>query len=104
MSRGHHPSSKEAFMKATLSVVSIAALMFMCGCGRQPAAAVPELGDRVLTVDEFLAQPDLRGKVSALCRNDPGRIGLTPNCVNVRRADHIASMGTSDNLHLDLTH
>jgi hypothetical protein len=57
----------------------------------------------VLTVDEFLAQPDLRGRVSALCRNDPGRMGATPNCVNVRRADHIASMGTADTLRLDLS-
>ena len=89
-------------MKATLSIVSIAVLM--CGCGRGPAAAIQELGDRVLTVDEFLAQPELRGKVSARCRNDPGRLGCTPNCVNVRRADHVASMGTAYKLHLDLTH
>ena len=88
-------------MKATLAIVSIA--VFMCGCGREPAGTIPELGDRVLTVDEFLARPELRDKVSALCRNDPGRMGLTPNCVNVRRADHIASMGTADKLHLDLT-
>lgn len=89
-------------MKAALAIVSIA--VFMCGCGRESAGAIPELGDRVLTVDEFLAQPALRGKVSALCRNDPGQLGLTPNCVNVRRADHIASMGTADKLHLDLSH
>jgi hypothetical protein len=89
-------------MKATLSIVSIAVLM--CGCGREPALSIPELGNRVLTVDEFLARPELRGKVSALCRNDPGRMGLTPNCVNVRRAEHLASMGTADKLHLDLSH
>ncbi|MFS2213985.1 EexN family lipoprotein [Telluria sp. Tellsp104] len=89
-------------MKATLAIVSIA--VFMCGCGREPAGAIPGLGNRVLTVDEFLAQPALRDKVSALCRNDPGRMGLTPNCVNVRRADHIASMGTADKLHLDLAY
>lgn len=89
-------------MKSTLFAVSMAALMF--GCGREPAMAIPELGDRVLTVDEFLAQPDLRNKVGALCRNDPGRTGATPNCVNVRRADHIASMGTADKLRLHLAH
>jgi hypothetical protein len=89
-------------MKTTLSIVFVAVLM--CGCGREPATAIPELGNRVLTVDEFLAQPVLRDKVSALCRNDPGRMGLNPNCVNVRRADHIASMGTADKLHLDLIH
>lgn len=89
-------------MKSTLSIVSVAALML--GCGREAAEAIPGLGNRVLTVDEFLAQPDLRNKVSAFCRNDPGRVGMTPNCVNVRRADHIASMGTSDKLHIDLPH
>ena len=88
-------------MKSTLSIVSMAVLMF--GCGREATMAIPELGDRVLTVDEFLAQPDLRNKVSALCRNDPGRMGATPNCVNARRADHIASMGTPGKLRLDLT-
>jgi hypothetical protein len=88
-------------MKSTLFAVSTAVLVL--GCGREPAKAIPELGDRVLTVDEFLAQPDLRGRVSALCRNDPGRMGATPNCVNVRRADHIASMGTADTLRLDLS-
>jgi hypothetical protein len=89
-------------MKSTLSVVSMAVLML--GCGREAAEAIPGLGNRVLTVDEFLAQPDLRNKVSAFCRNDPGRAGLTSNCVNVRKADHIASMGTSDKLHIDLSH
>lgn len=89
-------------MKAALSIVSIAILM--CGCGREPAASIPELGNRVLTVDEFLARPELRDKVSTLCRNDPGRMRLTPNCVNVRRAEHLASMGTADKLHLDLSH
>jgi hypothetical protein len=88
-------------MKSTLSIVSMTVLML--GCGREAAVTIPELGNRVLTVDEFLAQPDLRDKVSAFCRNDPGRAVLTPNCVNVRRADHIASMGTSDKLHIDLT-
>ncbi|WP_440963965.1 EexN family lipoprotein [Massilia sp. GER05] len=88
-------------MKSILFAISMAVLML--GCGREPAVAIPELGDRVLTVDEFVARPDLRNKVSALCRNDPGRMGATPNCVNVRRADHIASMGTADKLRLDLT-
>jgi hypothetical protein len=89
-------------MKSALSIVSMAILLY--GCGREAAEAIPGLGNRVLTVDEFLAQPDLRNRMSAFCRNDPGRTGLTPNCVNVRRADHIASMGTSDKLHIDLPH
>lgn len=73
------------------------------GCTRDAVTVVPELGDRVLTVDEYLAQPYLRKKVVAACHNDPGRLGLTPNCVNVRRADHIASMGDASKLRIDLS-
>jgi len=87
-------------MKLILSIVF--ATTFLSGCSRDTGTAIPELADRVLTVDEFLAQPELRKKVSAHCHNDPGRTGMTPNCVNVRRADHIASMGTADRLHIDL--
>lgn len=87
-------------MKLILSIVF--ATTVLSGCSRESGTAIPELGDRVLTVDEFLAQPELRKKVTAYCHNDPGRTGLTPNCVNVRRADHIASMGTADSLHIDL--
>jgi hypothetical protein len=87
-------------MKLILSIVFAAT--FLSGCSRESSAAIPELGDRVLTVDEFLAQPELRKKVSAYCHNDPGRTGMTSNCVNVRRADHIASMGTADSLRIDM--
>lgn len=77
--------------------------LFVAACSREAAQSIPKLGDRTLTVDEFLAQPDLRKQVSAFCHNDPGRLGLTPNCVNVRRADHLASMGTAASLHIDLS-
>lgn len=87
-------------MKNFLSLVL--AIAFLNGCSREAATAPPGHGDRVFTVDEFLAQPELRRKISTWCHNDPGRTGLTPNCVNVRRADHIASMGTADSLHIDM--
>jgi hypothetical protein len=87
-------------MKSVLFIVFT--ITILNGCSRKSGTAIPELGERVLTVDEFLAQPELRKKVSAYCHNDPGRTGLTPNCVNVRRADHIASMGTADSLRIDM--
>jgi outer membrane murein-binding lipoprotein Lpp len=89
-------------MKLILSL--IAASLILGGCIREANTSVPGLGSRVLTVDEFVAQPDLRNKVSAVCANDPGRMGMTANCVNVRRADHIASMGTAASLRIDLSH
>lgn len=66
----------------------------LTGCFKvEPAAVVPAV-DRVYTVEEFIAQPELRKKVSAACGNDPGELGQAPNCINVRRADRIASAGS----------
>jgi len=67
--------------------------LVLAGCVKnEPEAVVP--AERTYTVDEFLAQPDLRKKISAVCSNDPGRIGQEPNCINVKRADRIASAGS----------
>lgn len=66
----------------------------LTGCFKvEPATTAPS-ADRVYTVDEFVAQPDLRKKVGALCGNDPARLGQAPNCINVRRADRIATAGS----------
>jgi len=35
----------------------------------------------------FAAHPQERGQALAACRNDPGRLGETPNCVNALQAD-----------------
>lgn len=68
--------------------------LLLTGCFKvEPATAVSTV-DRVYTVDEFVAQPDLRKRVSAVCGNDPARLGQDPNCLNVRRADRIASAGS----------
>jgi hypothetical protein len=88
-------------MKPTLSLILAGVLLG--GCGRETGTTIPAISERVLTVDEYLAQPVLRKKVSTVCHNDPGRLGLTPNCVNVRRADHIASMGSASSLRIDLS-
>lgn len=61
-----------------------------CGCKRE-VTLVP--ADRVYTVDEYLAQPELRRKVSAVCGNDPGRTGTDPNCINVLRAERVGAAG-----------
>lgn len=67
--------------------------LLLSGCSNgELAATVPE-ASRVLTVNEFLARPDLREKIGAVCSNDPGRTMLDANCTNVRRADHIAMAG-----------
>lgn len=81
--------------------ILVAALL--AACTREATSIIPELGNRVLTVDEYLAQPDLRQKVGLVCHNDPGRLGFTPNCVNARRAEHLASMGTGSGIRIDLS-
>jgi hypothetical protein len=82
-----------------VNAVVLAAVACMgSGCMKQGAgSAVAEVAsDRVLTVDEYLKQPDLRKKVFAACANDPGRKGDDPNCVNATRAERIASAGSGN--------
>jgi hypothetical protein len=66
----------------------------LSGCTNSDSTAPASVAERTYTVNEFLAQPDLRKRVGSACSNDPGRMALEPNCVNVRRADHVASAGT----------
>lgn len=68
--------------------------MALSGCSKGDPTAAAAVVHRTYTVNEFLAQPDLRKRVSSACSKDPGRMALEPNCVNVRRADHLASAGT----------
>lgn len=81
----------------TINLVLLAALGCTSGaCTKQGAAPVVAgaVENRVLTVDEYLKQPDLRKKVFAVCANDPGRKGDDANCINALRAERIASAGT----------
>lgn len=72
--------------------------LLLTGCFKvEPQTAVSTV-DRVYTVDEFVAQPALRAMVSTICGNDPGQLGQDPNCLNVRRADRIASAGSVANM------
>lgn len=74
-------------------IIALATSILLAGCRDGNSATSVTGTNRVYTVDEFVAQPELRKKVSASCSNDPGRTGLDLNCVNVRRADHVASFG-----------
>jgi hypothetical protein len=59
-----------------------------------PSIVAPQI-DRVYTVKEFLALPELRKKFFEMCANDPGQTERDPNCINVLSAERIASAGTS---------
>lgn len=70
-------------------------LLILSGCGREDLSSSAVASDRVYTVDDFLAEPELRKKFMSLCASDPGRTESHPNCVNVISAERIASAGTT---------
>ena len=75
-----------------LATIFLLLPLAVAGCKRD-VSLVP--AERIYTVEEYLAQPELRKKISAVCSNDPGRTGQDPNCINVQRADRVASAGSS---------
>lgn len=65
----------------------------LAACSGNHVTQVPDL-NRVMTVQEFVADAPLREKVGAFCANNPAQTALDPNCVNVRQAIAITSAGT----------
>ena len=76
-----------------MKTMIIAIACTLAACSANNVTQVPDL-KRVVTVQEFLADAPLRGKVGAFCANNPGLTGLDPNCINARQAIAIASVGT----------
>ena len=46
------------------------------------------------TVSDYRADAALRREVFGRCRNDPGGLGQTPDCVNAREAERLESRGS----------
>ena len=46
------------------------------------------------TVEEYAQAPELRREELARCSNDPGTLERSSDCVNVREAEEIASVGS----------
>jgi hypothetical protein len=65
-------------MRAVLITLSLAAGLALAAC--QPAAIVHDKA-------YFASHPVERAQSLAACRNDAGRLGGTPNCVNAIQAD-----------------
>lgn len=82
------------FQHTTATVVLAMLACVGSGCSKESTAGKAALESRVLTVDEYLQQPQLRKKLFAECANDPGRKADDPNCVNAVRAERIAVAGT----------
>ena len=65
-------------MRAVLIVLSLTAGLALAAC--QPAVIVHDKA-------YFAGHPTERAQTLAACRNDPGQLGGTPNCVNALQAD-----------------
>jgi hypothetical protein len=65
-------------MRAVLIILSLAAGLALAAC--QPAAIVHDK-------TYFAGHAAERAQTLAACRNDPGQLGGTPNCVNAIQAD-----------------
>jgi hypothetical protein len=50
------------------------------------------------SVEDYRKSEDLRRVELALCANDPGSRKNTPDCINVREAERIESIGSLKNL------
>ncbi|MEX3614115.1 MAG: EexN family lipoprotein [Burkholderia gladioli] len=79
-------------------LLSFAALL--AGCSKP--TQIPFL-DKVMTADEFTAQPDLREKVLTYCANDSGRVGSDPNCVNAKQSARMTTSGSGNFPRLDIS-
>lgn len=69
-------------MNKTLTALVITVTLSMLGgCKAEKPAEV------VQTVDWYKANKEQRVSMLATCRNNPGELAATPNCVNASRAD-----------------
>ncbi len=59
--------------------VSVLGLLEFAGCARAPEEARH-------SVDEYRADPQLRHAQVARCRQDPGSLRMTPDCINAETA------------------
>ncbi len=70
---------KQGRARATM-LLSVA--IVLGGCAREPSTAAH-------TVADYRANGGLRKEAFARCANDPGTLGQTPDCVNVREAQRL---------------
>ena len=84
--------------KAAIILMAVGVLSVMAGCKEDKTdtaenttkGAAPEAVQTVevvQTVEWYKAHNTERNTVLTKCRNNPGSIGATPNCINASRAD-----------------
>jgi hypothetical protein len=76
-----------AFGTLTSTLAGVAVAICLVCCSREPEPARH-------TVIEYRANPTLRREEFARCSNDPGTLGKTPDCINVRQATLLEDSGS----------
>jgi hypothetical protein len=76
--------------KNVLIFVIFGTLSFLVGCGDK------KLLEPTQTVDWYKSHHAELKDVLAKCKNNPGELAATPNCVNAKLADKQLSMGDSN--------
>ena len=74
-------------MKKAELLVAVLVLAGVAGCKGEQS------GDQVQTVEWYKAHPSERAAVLAKCRDNPGQLAATPNCVNATRAESATTWG-----------
>ena len=74
-----HDSLKNAFGTLIGALAAMVVAISLVCCTQEPPHARH-------TVGEYRATPALRREEFARCSNDPGALGTTPDCINVRQA------------------
>jgi hypothetical protein len=88
----------DIIMETKLGVTAALAFMALAGCQQKPPIANV---DRVITVAEFKANPQLRREILTACANNPGESGQHPNCINVKQAERSSASGSGNFGRLD---
>jgi len=73
-------------MKNAKLLVAVLLLAGVAGCKDDPAG-------QVQTVDWYKAHQAERMAMLAKCRDNPGQLAATPNCVNATRAESATTWG-----------
>lgn len=75
------------------ALLGVLTIVFLVGCEAQKEEV------KVQTVDWYLANDTERKATREECRNNPGELGQTPNCVNASLAEKRASTRTTIDLN-----
>ena len=73
----------------------------LSGCFDKPTK-IPFL-DKVITVEEFNSQREMREKVLSFCSNNPGEVKEDPNCINAKQSVRSTTSGDGNFPKLDIS-